>query len=116
MVRNVEGMVIPVFRCMSLAAGVVLTAAIIPPAAHADSLDDQFLAKVNGMGIHADPGALINAGRSSCDTVGTPAGAGTFFNLQGQGLAPPQVYSVVRAAISVYCPDKQGMAPQLPGT
>jgi hypothetical protein len=95
-----------------LAAGIAVCSTA---PAHADSQDDQFLAAVSALGINGDPGPLTNAGRSICDSVGTPAAIPVFFGLQAQeGLTPPQVSNVLMAGVRSYCPEKASQVAPLP--
>ena len=80
------------------------------PAAHADALDDQFIASLANQGITGQADQLIAFGRSSCDTVGGVANVGPFYGLMAsQGLAPQQVATVQMLAVKIYCPDKSAM-------
>lgn len=78
--------------------------------AHADALDDQFIASLAAQGINGQADQLIAFGRNSCDTVGGFANVGPFYGLMAsQGLAAPQVATVQVLAVKTYCPDKSAM-------
>jgi hypothetical protein len=51
-----------------------------------------------------------------CDVVGSMGALGPETSLMtSQGLSPQQVASVTVDAVHVYCPEKSGLMPPLPG-
>lgn len=109
----------PVFAA---AAAVLLTTAI----AHADGLDDQFLALLSRDGINGAPDQMIAIAHERCDAADLPR-SGVFIprfgaqpgpylaeigniytELESQGLTSSQAAQFIRDAIKVYCPDQAG--------
>lgn len=85
--------------------------------AHADQLDDQFLALVASHGVQGDPGVLIANAHASCDALDQGrVGLGISpyqmallkidFDLKGQGLSDQQVAQVAQDGRQIYCPGK----------
>ncbi len=87
--------------------------------AHAETLDDQFLAMLSSDGIDGDPAQLVAVGQDVCpwqDKSRKHLGVGMSKyqmarmriekNLQAQGLSSAQMADFVRDAIMVYCPEK----------
>ncbi len=91
----------------SLLASTLSLVAFAPVAAHADELDDQFLAGLAKQGINGQPDQLITLAHQSCDTVGSMSGIGPYYRLMSTiGLSPPQAASFQSLAINTYCPEK----------
>lgn len=96
--------------------------------AHADGLDDQFLAKLSQDGVNVGPpDQLIAIAHERCDDANLPrsgvfiprfgaqpgpylAAIGTVYNeLEAQGMTSGQAAQFIRDAIAVYCPDQKGV-------
>jgi len=108
---------------LAAAAAALLAAAT----AHADSLDDQFLAKLAHDGLNIGPSdQLISVAHERCDDSDLPrtglfiprfgAQPGPYLSaiknvydeLEAQGMTSGQVVQFMQDAMTVYCPDKRG--------
>ena len=116
-------MAVDLFRpVLAAAAAVVVSAAI----AHADGLDDQFMALLAKDGIPGPPEQMIPIAHERCDDADLPrsglfiprfgaqpgpylAAIGNIYTeLESQGLSSGQAAQFIRDAIKVYCPDQAG--------
>jgi Protein of unknown function (DUF732) len=116
--------VVDPFRPVFTAAAAVLVATAV---AHADSLDDQFLAKLSQDGMNVgSPDQLIGVAHERCDDADLPrtglfiprfgaqpgpylAAIGNIYTeLESQGMTSGQVVVFMQDAMTVYCPDKKG--------
>lgn len=94
-------------RILASALSCAALAVFASVTAHADELDDQFLAGLAKQGITGQPDQLITLAHQSCDTVGSMSGIGPYFRLMSSiGLSPPQAASFQSLAVNTYCPDK----------
>ena len=116
-------MAVGAFRPILAAATAVLVGAGI---AHADALDDRFLALLAKDGINGAPDQMIGIAHERCDAADLPrsgvfiprfgaqpgpylAAIGQIYNeLEAQGLTSGQAAQFIRDAIAVYCPDQKG--------
>lgn len=117
-------MTVEPFRPVVAADAAVLLAVAT---AHADSLDDQFLAKLSQDGLSiGPPDQLIAVAHERCDDAGLSR-SGVFIphfgeqpspfsyaikniydELESQGMTSGQVVLFMRDAMTVCCPDKKG--------
>ena len=116
-------MAVDPFRPVFVAAAAVLLAAAT---AHADNLDDQFLALLSKDGIVGPPDQMIAVAHERCDDAGL-SHSGLFIphfgeqpspfsyaikhiydELESQGVTSGQVVQFMGDAIAVYCPDQKG--------
>lgn len=111
---------------ISLAAsiGALLAAAALPTAAHADSIDDQFLSALDGAGVnYQDPASTAALGQSVCPMLAQPGGtlASAASGIAGNNsMSPGMAQLFTSIAISMYCPSMMtslanGNMPSLPG-
>jgi Protein of unknown function (DUF732) len=118
-------MTVNLVRPVVAAAAAALLAAAT---AHADGLDDQFLAKLSQDGVNiGPPDRLIAIAHERCDDADLPrsglfiprfgsqpgpylAAIGQVYNeLESQGMTSAQAAQFIRDAIAVYCPDQKGV-------
>ena len=114
---------------ISLAAsvGLVTAATALAAPAEADSIDDSFLAALNGAGIsYQDPTSTAALGQSVCPMLAQPGGsvASAASSVIGNnGMSPAMAELFTSIAISMYCPSMMTSLangnvpsmPQLPG-
>jgi hypothetical protein len=116
-------MAVDPFRAVLGAAAAVLAATAV---AHADGLDDQFLAMLAKDGISGPQDQMIAIAHERCDAADLPrsgifiprfgaqpgpylAEIGNIYTeLESQGLSSGQAAQFIRDAIKVYCPDQAG--------
>jgi hypothetical protein len=113
----------PLRPVLAAAAALLLATAV----AHADPLDDQFLALLSRDGIVGPPpDQMIAFAHERCNDADLPrsgvfiprfgpqpgpylAAIGNLYGeLEGQGLTSAQAAQFIRDAIAVYCPDQKG--------
>jgi hypothetical protein len=109
-------------KCALTAAALTLTSA---PLAHADDVDDQFLASLSRDGLNMAPDQAISYAHQICDAENlSPVGIAIpplmpdtpsprtlelrriEDDLLSQGLTTPETVTFRRDAITTYCPDK----------
>lgn len=118
-------MAVGLFRPILAAAAALLLAV---GTAHADGLDDQFLALLSKDGIVGPPDQMTAIAHERCDDANL-ARTGVFIprfgaqpgpylaaigniytELESQGLTSGQAAQFIRDAIAVYCPDQKGVS------
>jgi hypothetical protein len=123
LVSNSNMAVLPAYPIVAAAAAVLMAAG----AAHAESVDDQFLRLVSSHGLNVGtPEQMIAIAHKRCDAnnlsradwftmrfLGRPspfvvAVSTINFNLQSQGLTSDQAAQFMQDAVTVYCPDPAG--------
>lgn len=105
-----------------LSVAVIAAASPAVAPAHADAVDDSFLAALNSAGVDVgDQADVVALGHSVCPQLSQPAGtaASTASSLTGHGgLSPAMAGIFTSIAVSVYCPQlvsqlSSGQLPEL---
>jgi Protein of unknown function (DUF732) len=107
---------------------VAVAALLAAATAHADGLDDQFMAKLSQDGVNiGPPDQLIAIAHERCDDANLPrsgvfiprfgsqpgpylaAIGNVYTELESAGMTSGQAAQFIRDAIAVYCPDQRGV-------
>ena len=92
---------------LSVTAGMIAIAALVAPAARADTLNDRFLTALSDAGIaYGDPASAVELGKSLCPMLIGPGKsvASTYATVTNNGIPPDVAAFFAGIAISMYCP------------
>lgn len=111
-------------RVLAACSGLLTVAAALtaPAEAEADSIDNAFLAALDGAGVnYGDPASTVSLAQSVCPTL---AKEGETFatvaqSVTGRGISPGMADMFTAIAIQMYCPSaiasiEKGQMPSLP--
>lgn len=92
---------------MTVAIGLMTTAATVAAPVHADPIDDSFLRTLNNSGVgYTDPSATAALGQSVCPMLVEPGKsfASVASTVGNNGISPEMAAFFTGIAISMYCP------------
>jgi Protein of unknown function (DUF732) len=94
-------------RVLTLTIGLTAAAATFVAPAHADTIDDSFLAALTGAGIaYNDPANTVALGEAICPMLVEPGKslASVYSRVANNGIPPDMAAFFTGIAISMYCP------------
>ena len=92
---------------LTLAIGLTAAATTLAAPAHADTIDDSFLAALNNGGLnYSDPANTVALGQGVCPMLVEPGKslASVYSSVANNGIPPEMAAFFTGIAISMYCP------------